>query len=165
MVSQAPTQSSPTVEEFRRLRRVVAYQFGAGAEEGLFPDHTELTVRRTSSGRIEQVFAGETRLVSRRTDGRMTISIAAARRLATTFPDRYRVTVGAESAPYIRDGKNAFAKFVQAVDPAIRPGDEVWISHDATVIGVGRAELAAAEMQAFNSGMAVKVRYGAGPAE
>jgi len=156
----ARTTSTPSVSEFGQLRRVADYQFGTGAGVGLFPDRSALTVKRTGSGRIEQVFADETRLVSRRTDGRLTLSVRAAERLAAALPDQYRVAVGSESRPYIIEGKNAFAKFVTAVDPAIRPGDEVYITHDATVLGVGQAVLSASDMRAFDRGMAVKVRHG-----
>ncbi len=156
----ARTTSPPSDAEIDRLRHVADYQFGAEAGTGLFPDPTALTVKRTSSGRIEQVFHRGTRLVSRRTDGRLTLSIAAAERLASALPDRYRVVVGAESRPYVSEGKNAFAKFVRAVDPAVRPGDEVYVTHDETVLGVGTAILSATDMHAFDCGAAVKIRHG-----
>jgi uncharacterized protein with predicted RNA binding PUA domain len=76
------------------------------------------------------------------------------------------VVVGEESDPFVRDGKNAFAKFVREVDPAIRPGDEVVVVTEAdTLLGVGRAELWAEAMRDFDTGMAVKVRAGAGAAD
>lgn len=156
------TGVAPSTAEFKQLRTIADYQFGATAGRGLFPDREELTVRRTSSGRIEQVHAADGRLVTWRTDGRFTISVAGGCRLVDTLPaPRNRVTVGDESTPYIRDGRNAFAKFVRSVDPAVRPGDEVVVMCDDTVIGVGRAELSASAMQAFETGMAVSVRHGA----
>ena len=82
-------------------------------------------------------------------------------REALEFP-AYRVVVGDESEPFVRDGKNAFAKFVNSVDPAVRQGDEVLIvDGDDGLLAVGRAELSASAMEDFETGMAVKVREGA----
>ena len=145
------------------LRTVADYQFGAGAGRALFPDDS-VTVRRSSSGRPRQVVADGNRVVSYRTDGRFTLGVAGGRRLRAALGDAYSVTVGDESAPFVRDGKNAFAKFVSDADPAIRPRDEVSVVHrDGTLLAVGRAELSADGMRDFDTGMAVKVRSGVGP--
>ncbi|MDS0293375.1 PUA domain-containing protein [Halogeometricum luteum] len=145
------------------LRTVADYQFGAGAGRALFPDD-DLTVKRSTSGRPRQVLGDESRVVSYGTDGRFTLGVEGGRRLVEQFPaPANRVAVGAESEPFVRDGKNAFAKFVTEVDPAVRPGDEVAVvTTDDDVLGVGRAELSADAMDDFQSGMAVFVRHGAG---
>jgi uncharacterized protein with predicted RNA binding PUA domain len=160
-------------DEIPRLRTLADYQFGAGAGAALFGD--DVTVRHTTSGRPEQVLAGGERLVSFGVDGRFTLGLAGGRRLRAALPaPAYRVFVGDESEPFVRDGKNVFAKFVDEADPAIRPGDEVLVVHeraadratvdDRDLLAVGRAELPAAGMADFETGMAVKVREGA-PAE
>jgi uncharacterized protein with predicted RNA binding PUA domain len=160
-------------DELPRLRTVADYQFGAGAGDALFDE--EVTVRHTSSGRPEQVLSDGERLVSYGTDGRFTLGLAGGRRLRRALsPPAYRVVVGDESEPFVRDGKNVFAKFVSRVDPAVRPGDEVLVVHERAadregraaedLLAVGRAELPAKGMLDFESGMAVKVRDAAGPA-
>jgi len=69
--------------------------------------------------------------------------------------------VGDESEPYVRGGRNVFAKFVSVVDPTVRPRDEVLVEHhDGRLLAVGRAELSGAGMEDFGTGMAVKVREG-----
>ena len=145
------------------LRTVADYQFGAGAGAALFPDD-DLTVRRSTSGRPRQVLADEGRIVSYGTDGRFTLGVEGGVRLVESLSaPSNRVTVGEESEPFVRDGKNAFAKFVRAVDPAVRPGDEVAVvTPEDDVVGVGRAELSADAMADFETGMAVFVRNGAG---
>ncbi|SEO38104.1 conserved protein with predicted RNA binding PUA domain [Halogranum amylolyticum] len=151
-------------EELADLRIVADYQFGAGAGDALFPTDEELRVSRSTSGRPRQIHAGDGRLVSYGTDGRFTLGVAGGRRLveARETPAN-RVVVGDESEPFVRDGKNVFAKFVDGVDPAIRPGDEVAVVHvDGDLLGVGRAELSADAILDFQSGMAVKIRDGAG---
>ncbi|ESP88882.1 PUA domain-containing protein [Candidatus Halobonum tyrrellensis] len=146
------------------LRTVADYQFGAGAGAALFPDDDAVTVRRSTSGRPRQVLADGERLVSYLTDGRFTLGVAGGRRLRASLGDAYSVTVGDESAPFVRDAKNVFAKFVSDVDPAVRPRDEVSVVHeDGTLLAVGRAELSADGMADFDAGVAVKVRSGIGP--
>jgi len=145
------------------LRTVANYQFGHGAGSALFPPGEEPTIRRSASGRPRQVLADGDRIVSYGVTGRFTLGVAGGRRLLSAFePPAYSVVVGDESEPFVRDGKNAFAKFVDSADPSIRPGDEVIVVHeDGSLLAVGRAELAGEEMLEFDTGMAVKVREGA----
>ncbi len=144
------------------LRRAADYQFGAGAGAALFGDGEDLSVSHTSSGRPRQVTAPEGRLATYATDGRFVLGAAGGRRLqAAHEPPRHRVVVGSESEPYVREGRNTFAKFVRAADPGIRPGDEALVVHeDGDLLGVGRAELPGEAMLDFETGMAVKVRHG-----
>ncbi len=150
------------MEEITRLRTIADYQFGAGAGTALFPTE-ELTIRRSVNGRPQQVLSDSKRLVSYGIEGRFTLGLAGGKRLRTAFASpQVRVVVGAESEPYVREGKNAFAKFVSGVDVAVRPGDEVCIvGPEDRLLGVGRAELSAESMADFETGVAVKVREGA----
>ncbi|WP_276300456.1 PUA domain-containing protein [Halorussus lipolyticus] len=151
-------------DDLPRLRTVADYQFGAGVGTALFPDDERLEIKRSSSGRPQQVMADEGRLVTYGTDGRFTLGLAGGRRIADALSGPAgRVVVGDESEPFVREGKNVFAKFVSAVGPEIRPGDEVAIVHEeGALLGVGRAELSADAMADFDTGMAVMVREGAG---
>ena len=151
--------------DVRALRTVADYQFGAGAGVALFPPGDRVEIRRSTGGRPRQVLADGRRLVSYGTDGRFTLGLAGGRRLqAALDPPAYRVVVGDESEPFVRSGKNAFAKFVVDIDPVVRPGDEVLVVHErGELLAVGRAELSARAMVDFDSGMAVKVREGAEP--
>lgn len=153
-----------TETDLEDLRTIADYQFGGGAGHALFPLDVEHEVRRTSSGRPEQIHADAGRVVTYNVDGRFTLGLVGGRRLlAGLDPPTARVAVGADSGPYLRDGKNAFAKFVTSADPQIRPGDEVAVLHrDGELLAVGRAELPGPAMLAFGRGMAVKVREGAG---
>jgi uncharacterized protein with predicted RNA binding PUA domain len=143
-----------------RLRAVADYQFGPGAGAALFPDGEALTVLRTSTGRPQQVVTDDgERLASYTVEGRFTLGAAGGVCLYGTVGGP-RVEVGEESVPFVRDGKNAFAKFVHAVDESVRPDDEVAVTHDGAVLAVGRAELPATGMLDFETGVAVKVREG-----
>lgn len=144
------------------LRTIADYQFGAGVGETLFHDAAELTITRTSSGRPRQIKTDEGRLATYGTDGRFRLGIVGAMRLQTGLDGNcYGVIVGSESEPYVREGRNVFAKFVAGADNRIRPRDEVLVVHeDGDVLGVGRAELSGPDMLTFETGMAVKVRHG-----
>ena len=142
------------------LQRVAQYQYGAGAGQALFPDDEDLEVYRTTSGRPEQVHAEAGRVVTYAVDGRFTLGLDGGRRLQSALDHpQYRVVVGDESEPFVREGKNVFAKFVSEADPGIRPGDEILVEHeDGDLLAVGRAELAGEGMTEFETGMAVFVR-------
>lgn len=148
---------------FADLRTIADYQFGAGAGAALFAEPEAIEIRRSTSGRPRQIIGPSGRLATLGQDGRFTLGFAGGRRLAAGLePPAYRVAVDAESEPFVRDGENAFAKFVTDVDPAIRPMDEVLVVDAAgdVLIGVGRAELSANGMQDFDRGVAVSVREG-----
>ncbi|MFC7074816.1 PUA domain-containing protein [Halovenus rubra] len=144
------------------LRTIARYQFGDDAAEALFPTDEPLDVTRTTSGRPRQIHAEAGRIATYERDGRFRLGIEGGRRLNNALPDTsYRVVVGEESDPFVREGRNAFAKFVQHADKTIRPRDEVLVTRDdGTLLGVGRAELAGEGMLAFETGMAVKMRDG-----
>lgn len=144
------------------LRTSADYQFGRGAGDALFPAEAHLEIDYSSGGRPNQMHAPDGRLASMGTDGRFTLGFAGGRRLHDELESpAYRVFVGDESEPFVRDGENAFAKFVGRVGPEVRPGDEVMVVHESgELLGVGRAELSAQGMVDFHSGMAVKLREG-----
>jgi uncharacterized protein with predicted RNA binding PUA domain len=160
-----PSEESPGIndDDLPDLRTVADYQFGAGAGTILFPEGESLSIERSKSGRPRQVIADAGRVVSFTTDGRFTLGMEGGRRLQADRPEAYRVTVNAESEPYVQQGRNAFAKFVRGVDPRVRPDDEVCITSEAgELLGVGRAALSATGMEDFETGMAVRTREGAG---
>ena len=148
--------------ELRGLRRGADYQFGRGAGAALFPAPDRIDITHTSSGRPRQVHADDGRIATYATDGRFVLGLAGGRRLLDSFDTpAHRVVVGDESEPFVREGRNAFAKFVRAADTDIRPGDEALVVHaNGDLLAVGRAELPGSGMADFETGMAVKVRQG-----
>ncbi len=142
------------------LRVVADYQFGRGAGDALLPEGEDRDVTHTSSGRPRQIHVEEGRIGTYATDGRFRLGLAGGRRLQEAL-DGYRVVVGDESEPFVREGRNVFAKFVSDVDDAIRPRDEVIVAHEnGSLLAVGRAELSGAGMEEFETGVAVSVRDG-----
>jgi uncharacterized protein with predicted RNA binding PUA domain len=154
--------SSESPSDVVDLRTVADYQFGNGAGTALFPTASDVSISYSRGGRPRQVHADGERLVSFGTDGRFTLGLRGGQRLLSLAPPANRVVVGDESEPFVRDGKNVFAKFVSVADDRIRPRDEVVVEHeDGRLLAVGRAELSGAGMLDFETGMAVFVREGA----
>ncbi|MFP8957237.1 PUA domain-containing protein [Natrialbaceae archaeon A-CW3] len=153
-------------KDYGDLRTIADYQFGAGVGEALFPADESLRIERTTSGRPQQIHADAGRIVSFGTDGRFTLGLEGGRRLQGILEHpAYRVVVDDESEPFVRDGKNVFSKFVLEAGSEIRPGDEVLVVHErGDLLAVGRAELDGESILDFETGMAVNVRSGAGPA-
>jgi len=153
---------SESGSELRGLRRAADYQFGRDAGGALFPARSAVEITHTSSGRPRQVHADDGRIATYATDGRSVLGLAGGRRLLEAFDaPAHRVVVGDESEPFVREGRNTFAKFVQQADPSIRPGDETLVVHEnGDLLAVGRAELPGSGMADFETGMAVKVRQG-----
>jgi 7-cyano-7-deazaguanine tRNA-ribosyltransferase len=70
-----------------------------------------------------------------------------------------RVVVTDDAVPFIKQGKNVFAKFVVDACEELRPYDEALIvSKDDELIAVGQCLLNREEMLDFERGIAVKTR-------
>ena len=145
-----------------RVRSIADYQFGKGVGVKLFPENVEIEYSK-ATGRIRYVHLNGERLATLRpTDGLLSLSITAARLVAENRDSaRCFVTVQNDVSEFIADGGDVFAVHVVTVDEEVRAKDEVIIlNEDRHVLAVGRALLSAVEMQAFKTGVAVKVRRG-----
>jgi predicted RNA-binding protein (TIGR00451 family) len=141
---------------------VADYQFGKNVGAALFPHNVELEYSRRT-GRIRYVYLDHKRLATLRpTDGFFSLSILGAERIVErTKSARCFVTVQEDVSKYIAEGGDVFAVHVLKVDDEIRPKDEVIVLDEmCQVLAVGRAILSADEMNAFKTGVAVKVRRG-----
>ena len=145
-----------------RIRSIADYQFGKGVGVKLFPENVDIVYSK-ATGRIRYVhLSGERLATLRPTDGLLSLSIIAARLVAENRAfTRCFVTVQNDVSEFIADGGDVFAVHVVTVDEEVRAKDEVIIlDEDNHVLAVGRALLSAVEMQAFKTGVAVKVRHG-----
>ena len=146
----------------RRIRSVADYQFGLGVGEQIFPDNVQIEYSH-NTGRIRYITINGERIATMRpTDGRLSLSISAARALKQKCPEaRCFVTVRQDISKFVAEGGDVFAAHVTEVDPEIHAKDEVIVlDQTGQVIAVGRAFLSANEMLAFKTGVAIKVRHG-----
>jgi len=147
--------------DLKRVRAVADYQFGPGAGEALFPDEVEI-VKSRRTGRIKHIYLRGSLLATMRAeDGLLSLTISGAERLSPILGERYKVVITEEAAPFVAEGRSAFAKHIIKADLGIRAGDEVLIvAPDGRLLAVGRAVLSGREMVVFKRGVAVKVRAG-----
>ncbi len=150
-----------TKRQLKKAKTIADYQFGAGAGEILFPESVEFILSKTR--RIAQIKESGKRIATLRSfDGLLTLSIEGAKRLHRVFKyPRIRVVMNEESSEFIRKGGTAFCKHVIETDPAIRAYDEVMLVDEKDrLLATGKAMLSGEEIEIFEHGVAVKVRYG-----
>jgi len=148
-----------------RVRATADFQFGRGAAEALLRGPISFVVSK-NTGKVRNVLADGQHILSLRAeDGLFTLKAAGAVRLHAAFPSpRLRVVAHPDAIPFLREGKNLFAKFVKEADPGIRPGDEVLVVSPEDELGaVARAAMNRREMLAFKRGVAAFVREGVPP--
>lgn len=151
----------PLESSLQRIRRIADYQYGLGVGDLLFPENVEIQYS-PATGRIRYIILNGERIATLRpTDGMLSISVNAARRLKRNMPSaRCFVTVRDDVAKFVAEGGDVFAVHVVKVDEEICAKDEVIVLNNDEVIAVGRAVLSSSEMLSFKTGVAVKVRHG-----
>jgi conserved protein with predicted RNA binding PUA domain len=145
-----------------KVRAIADYQFGKGVGTALFPSNIEIQYS-PRTGRIRYInLDGERLATLRPTDGVLSLSIKAAVFMACKTPyAKCFVTVKSEVSKFIAEGGDVFAVHVVKVDEEVGAKDEVIVlDEQGQVLAVGRSVLSSAEMKAFKTGVAVKVRHG-----
>ena len=145
-----------------KVRAIADYQFGKGVGQKLFPENIQIEFS-PRTGRIRFINLNGERLATLRpTDGLLSLSIRAAKSIAENTPfAKCFVTAKNEVSKFIAKGGDIFAVHVVKVDNEICAKDEVIVKDESgNVLAVGRALLSSAEMTAFKTGPAVKVRHG-----
>ena len=148
-----------------RVRATADFQFGRGTADAILDGSVSFVISR-NTGKVRNVLVdGDHVLSLRAEDGLFSLKAAGARRLHRALgPPRLRVVVEAETAPFHREGKNVFAKFVKEADPDLRPGDEALIvSPSDDLVAVAQVTMNRGEMIAFHRGLAARVREGVPP--
>ena len=162
-MSKKDRSKTPDDWAIRQLRKTAEYQFGEEFTTILVPDDVKVTISKKTQ-KVREVLVGETRLATiRPTDGYFSLGLFGAKKIiAKIKPPKQRVIVQNDVSEFIEDGRNVFVKHVVSVDPTIRPEDEVIVVNEKDkLLAVGKAQLSAEYMLAFDRGIAVKVRYGA----
>ncbi len=148
--------------ELGKVRAIADYQFGRGVGAKLFPENIQIQLS-PRTGRIRFISLNGERLATLRpTDSMYSLSVKAAKFIAENLPlAKCFVTVQTDVSKFIAAGGDVFAVHVVKVDEEIRAKDEVIVRDESgSVLAVGRAMLSSAEMTAFKTGVAVKVRHG-----
>ncbi len=149
-----------------RVRATADFQFGHGAADALLAGTVSYVVSK-NTGKVRNVLVdGDHVLSLRAEDGFFTLKAAGALRLRKAFdPPALRIVVDPDAVPFVREGKNVFAKFVRDADPELRPGDEALVvSPDDELCAVAQTTMNRQEMLAFKRGVAARAREGVPPA-
>jgi uncharacterized protein with predicted RNA binding PUA domain len=144
-----------------QIRRIADYQFGAGVGNTLFPDN--ITIELSKQGRPRRIYLNNKLIATvRARDGYIALTLDSAKILLENgLAKKNVVTISEEAVPFIKTGRNVFAKFVRDVSEDLRAGEEVIIVNEKKeLIAVGRAILNGEEMRTLKSGLAIKVRRG-----
>ncbi len=148
-----------------RIRATADHQFGRGAADALLLGTVSYVVSK-NTGKVRNVMVdGDHVLSLRAEDGLFTLKAAGAGRLHRAFrPPQLRIIVDADAVPFVREGKNVFAKFVREADPEVRPRDEMLVvSPDDELCAVAQSSMNRREMLSFKRGVAAYVREGLPP--
>lgn len=157
-----PPDPEAEIDEARVVGGSIDYQYGRGCGEALRPFKVNRSPKTHRIRTIER--DGESLGVFRAKDFAFLPSWEGASILKSHLPaPEHRVTMSDEAVPFVSKGLSAFAKFVETCDPAIIPGQEVFlVDSDDHLLATGTTMMNSREMRCFNSGVAAKVRHAAG---
>jgi 7-cyano-7-deazaguanine tRNA-ribosyltransferase len=146
--------------DMNRISAVSDMQFGKNASKTLLNGSIKI-IKSKKTGKIRNVYCNGKHVLSMRaSDGMFTLKTDGAKLLHKSFKyPKLRVIVNDDAAPFIKDGKSVFARFVKDCDPDLRPLDECLIvDKKDNLLAIGRCILNRFEMLSFNYGIAVKSR-------
>ena len=150
-------------DERRRLSLMFDYVFGRGVS-GALPKSGLKPVYSRKSGRVKEVLHDGRLFATVKTSGAIALSVYGANKMVKSRAFlRNCVVVKDDAVEFVKEGKSVFCKYVDSAGRDVLPRSEVAVlDRGGRVIGVGRAIIAGRYMQQFYSGVAVKVRQGAG---
>jgi 7-cyano-7-deazaguanine tRNA-ribosyltransferase len=144
------------------VKGVLDFQFAPGSGDVLGPFDIKRSKR---TGRIRFLFRGDVQLGTFRARDFFFLPSIEGARILHGYVEHpgLRVVVDEEAAPFVAEGRSAFAKFVEDSDPSIVPGQEVLlVDGEDRLLATGTARMNQREMSSFNVGVAVDVRHGVG---
>jgi len=145
-----------------KVRAIMQYQFGKDADDVL--NKFNLIIKRSrKTKRIRWIHDTKTKelLASVRASDHFIIPhkmLALELHKFFKFP-KLRIAINDEAVPFVKEGRNVFAKFVINADKNLRAGDEcLVVDKDDNLIATGTLMLAPGECMSFKRGVAVRVR-------
>jgi 7-cyano-7-deazaguanine tRNA-ribosyltransferase len=141
----------------RRIERLLRFQYGAGVARPLAQALSPESSRRT--GRLRRFRRGSEPAFVLGNDGIPRPTFVGGQLLrAALGAGRGRVVVSSDAAPFVREGRSLFSRFVVAADPALVPGaSALLVDEDDGLLAVGRLLLAPHEMGRLRRGIAAWV--------
>lgn len=122
-----------------------------------------MTVDRSSTGRIRNVFTADGRhvLSPRLRDGGISLTNEGAKDLHSLGEGPPRLVLEKDAIPFVRDGRNVIHGFIEQVDDEIIPGLACLIvDSDGDLVAHGISKCTSNEIMQFNKGIAIRTRGG-----
>jgi len=158
-LEQSAKRKEVQLTDVEIVKGAVDFQLGPGCGAALEPFRV---VRSSKTGRIRKVKRDDSLLGTMRAKDFFflpTMEGAAMLRSYLPYP-AMRIVVSDDAAPFVSEGKSAFAKFVLACDPNMLPGQEALIvDRGDRLLATGTSMMNSREMRSFKVGMAAKVRH------
>ena len=146
------------------IRSVADEQFGSGSGNALLPDgHIVLLNKSPSLDRMDEIIVNGCAAASIRYDigsgWKLLNRMQSAMRIGKVMTKGY-VICDMSAVRFIRESKNLMAPGVVDAHPDVKTDDEVIIiDTERNVIATGLAKMSAADMIAFDRGLAVKTKW------
>lgn len=158
-----PLKASPY--EISYLKSIASYQFSTSVASCLFPDSKAFLIQKSlTTDRIRYVLTEDKKLylVLRAQDTLFSLTELSGNIIKScSSSPSFRFVIKSDVASFIKEGRNAFCKFIVNADPNIRAGDEVLlVDEDDNLIGIGRARVSGEEVKQYKKGLAVIVKRG-----
>ncbi len=140
-----------------QIRSLLRWEYGADVAESLAPEMRG--ERSRQSGRLRTFYRGTTPYFHVGLDGIPSPTFRGAERLHELLPAGVRrVVVTEDAAPFVREGRTLFSRFVAASDPDLVPGTTaLLVDRGQALLAIGRLVLAPSEMGRMHRGVAVVV--------
>ncbi len=145
-----------------KIKTIMQYQFGKDADKIL--DKFNLIIKRSkNTKRIRWIYDSKTKelIASVRAQDHFIIphkKLGEELHKFFKFP-KLRVVISDEAVPFVKEGRNVFAKFITNIDKNLRAGEEcLVVDKQDNLIATGTLLLAPIECMSFKRGVAVRVR-------
>ncbi len=141
------------------VKDVLSYQFRNHMFQDLNYEKVKYNFSKTTSRLREVIYDDKVMLTLRSHDNTFVPTPMFIKFLKDQNADYpLKVYISHEAAPFVKKGKNVFAKFVEKCDSNIMPKDIVAIYVQKEFLGFGEALLTCNEMKEFKRGVAVKTK-------
>jgi 7-cyano-7-deazaguanine tRNA-ribosyltransferase len=160
-INQLPPENDDSSWTRRKLRALLAYQWGQNARILADLEDMEVVLSK-STGKIRHCKSdGEIIFTIVPTTGLLTPTYRGGQELLQVgLDDIYKVIMDSDVSEFVASGKSALAKFVKHADSRLKAGEEVLVLDEAmNLLGTGRALISGDEMTTFNRGVAVMIRH------
>ncbi len=145
-----------TATDLEKVKGASEYWLG----KDIIPENVEIK-KSPRTGRIREIqHQGEIFAVIRPTDFMLLLHQGAEKlHRETDYPEK-RIVMDEEAAEFVEKGESIFNKFVEDLDPDLKPGEPVLlVDKDDELLAAGETYLSSTEIEQFNRGEAAKNRW------